>query len=526
MFSEPSFWSSLGALSFTSLRLLASLTLALAFWLGAGAARAQANYDGVKLGGRTAIMGGAAVARGSDGATAFVNPARITLIPGESFSFSTFALEAGGRKIGDQLDPDGTLGVPTEVPSTLNARILPNTFCLFLDGPPKDHYSGRSRHKYGVCGADTESEELLVTQNGQGQNLGTIAAVSEQTRMKWARSSLAAAWGFEIERGLSIGVTARIENSRLEDTTMVTAMSGNATASSSETLNRAIQASSWDSFVVVGLSYQVVPFMTLGASLSTPSQHILGFYSASETFIPGGSTSTLVQDDGDFRYNLPTNLRLGLAFTWPRLSFEVNGSFYGGASDLASAVFDRSSLLSTDAGAARRDARAAINEIGKPVTNVLAGAELFVDSDFSVLFGVQTDFTGLVSRTDARAANTLFRQAKDAVHFSVGAATYGSAGSLLLGLRAFVASGDVLLGNPSSGRPELKALPQSEWGLSLVVSGQISFESVRDTAARAAAPLQNIPKALEKEPSGDEQTGGKSGGEEDDASDADEGSEP
>ncbi len=499
MFSGRGFWSSLGALSFTSPRLLASLALALFAVLGAPAARAQANYDGVKLGGRTAIMGGAAVARGSDGATAFVNPARITLIPGESFSFSTFALEAGGRKIGDQLDPDGTLGVPTETPATLSARILPNTFCLFLDGPPKDHYSGRSRHKYGVCGADTESEELLITQNGQGQNLGTIAAVSEQTRMKWARSSLALAWGFELERGLSIGVTARIENSRLEDTTMVTAMSGNATTSTSETLNRAIQASSWDSFVVVGLSYQVAPFMTLGASLSTPSQHILGFYSASEAFIPSGAGSSLVQDDGDFRYNLPSNLRLGLAFAWPRLSFEINGSFYTGTSNLASAAFDRSALMSTDMGATRHDSRAAVNEIGKPVTNVLAGAELFVDSDFSVLFGVQTDFTGLVSRTDSPAANTLFRQAKDAVHFSVGAATYGAAGSLLLGLRAFVASGDVLIGNPSSGNPEFKALPQSEWGLSLVVSGQISFEAVRDTAARAAAPLQNIPKALEKE---------------------------
>src|SRR5690606_37357065 len=59
--------------------------------LSSGRARAQSNYDAAVLGGRAAMMGGASTARGSDGAVLFTNPAGITRIPGESFSFGTVA---------------------------------------------------------------------------------------------------------------------------------------------------------------------------------------------------------------------------------------------------------------------------------------------------------------------------------------------------------------------------------------------------------------------------------------------------
>jgi hypothetical protein len=117
-----------------------------------------------------------------------------------------------------------------------------------------------------------------------------------------------------------------------------------------------------------------------------------------------------------------------------------------------------------------------------------------------VLVGVQTDFSALENRQDQRPADTLFRQRKDAVHASIGAATYGKAGSLLLGLKGFLAGGEILMADAAAPAPSFVSVSQSEWGLSLVVAGQISFESVRDTAARATRPLKAVPSALESTP--------------------------
>jgi hypothetical protein len=72
-------------------------------------------------------------------------------------------------------------------------------------------------------------------------------------------------------------------------------------------------------------------------------------------------------------------------------------------------------------------------------------------------------------------------------------ASYSPSGSLILGLRGMYATGGVLSAGAPGGAPTFMVFPQNEWSISLVVSGQISFEAVRDTALRAAGPL--LPKA-------------------------------
>ena len=169
---------------------------------------AQANYDGINLGGRTAMMGGAGVARGSDGATAFINPAGLARIPGESFSFSTFAVELAGRRVGGLLDPDGSLGVQGTDSSTLSVGLLPQTFCLFLDGPPRDHTSVRSRHKYGMCAQETEGDSFLFANNVRSALDQT--GISQTNRLRWSKSTVALTWAFQLLPETAIGVTARL----------------------------------------------------------------------------------------------------------------------------------------------------------------------------------------------------------------------------------------------------------------------------------------------------------------------------
>jgi hypothetical protein len=482
-------------------RLSCTLLSCAAVGLLASPARAQANYDGVELGGRTAMMGGAGVARGSDGATAFINPAGLARIPGESFSFQTVAVSAGIRYLPDLLDPSGTLGLGQSAMPSYSLRILPNTFCLFLDGPPREKSSPRSRHKYGVCAADTESDALLLTQNVAGALGNNSTGVSNQTGLKWARSTLALSWALQFGMKTSIGVTARVENSRFEDFSGVASyqITGGLADQNTLTQNRAAQ--SWDAGVVVGVSHQFSKTGTIGASLSSPSQHFYGIYRATEAFSAGESgTQTLVQDLGDFQYNQPTNFRLGIAFAWPKFNFEVDGSLYLPTSRLALAKFDRTYLATQGQSVLAHEAfRGQLKESGNTVVNFMAGMEAFVAPDFSLVAGLQSNFSALGQLDLGTASNTLFRQRKSGAHASIGVVSYGAAGSLLLGLRGYYLGGEFLVGDPASGGPGFTSVSQSEIGLSVVVSGQISFEAVRDTAIRAAAPLTKLPKAFSEE---------------------------
>lgn len=440
------------------------------------------------------MMGGAGVARGSDGATAFINPAGLARIPGESFSFSTFAVELAGRKVEGLLDPNGSLGIEGADSSTLSIGLLPQTFCLFLDGPPRDHTSVRSRHKYGMCAQETEGDSFLFANNVR--NSLNQAGMSQTNRLRWSKSTVALTWALQLLPETAIGVTARADASRLEDHSTTTTFSNSGDAAEIRTLDVARTSVSWDVGVTVGVTHQVSRVVTMGASLSSPSQHVYGFHDGTESFsTTNGNVAALVQDVGGFSYSPPANLRLGLGFAWPTFNFEVNGSYHGASEQLAVATFDRFVTGSVGGEPVGGDqvVKREIVERAQPVVNFMFGGEAFLAPNFSVIVGGQTDFSALPARQAGDPANVLFRQSRDAFHASLGVASYSPSGSLILGLRGMYAAGGVLSAGAPGGAPTFVVFPQSEWSISLVVSGQISFEAVRDTALRAAGPL--LPKA-------------------------------
>lgn len=462
-----------------------------------GRAAAQANFDSAQLGGRSAMMGGAVVASGEDEANAFVNPAGITRIPGQSFSFSTFAVGMNNRTMVSSLDATARLGVESADVNKFRLRIIPNTFCLFLDGPPKDEYSGRSRHKYAVCAAATEREEFDFTRNRADREQDGASATGHSTNMKFVRSTVAAAWGLALSRDTSLGFTFRTDNTLLRDTTSATAFSSDAAVGRISTVTRSTNAWSWDTSVVIGLTSYLSRHVTLGASLTTPSQHIFGRYvGVASTSSTGGQPHTLTQDHGDFRYNHPGSLRMGLAFSWPRLVVEMDGVFYGPQKQLARANFDRTVTIVQGTGIVQDEAsgvgssvRASLVEKGAPVTNLSVGSEYFLEPNFSLVTGLQTDFSGIHPRVSTVPSGVLFRQQKDSYHLGVGLTSYGQSGRLLLGLRGQYSRGTILMADATLNEPKFVTLPQRDWGLTFVVSGSLSFRAVRDAAARAAGPL-------------------------------------
>lgn len=454
----------------------------LALLFQATPARAQANYDAAVLGGRTAMMGGASTARGSDGAVLFTNPAGITRIPGESFSFGTVAAAFSHRFVDNITDPNEEYGFKQPGTNELDFRILPNTFCLFLDGAPTNRNSQKSRHKYGICVADVEQETFLSNENRESSQ----GALSISTRSQFRRSTAVASWGVELMRGTSIGVSARLENSGLDDTTNESVIGSDG---SSQIFGYSRRGLSWDSSITIGVSQLVSKHVTLGASLTTPSQHIIGFYKGSNSVLNGGDAGVaLNQDDGDYSYNTPAAVRLGVAFAWPSFNLEFDANIYAADEAVSRARFTRTSF--NDASSGSGDVtRAELTERARPVTNISLGIERFIQRDFSILAGFQTDFTGIAPRVDGNAADTLFRQERDSYSFAIGVSSYGSAGSILLGLRGTYSDGTILVPDPASAQGAFRALPQMRYTIALILAGQLSFEGVRDTALRAASPL-------------------------------------
>lgn len=466
------------------------------FLLFPATVRAQSNFDGAQLGGRSSLMGGAVVATGEDEATAFINPAGITRIPGQSFSFSTFAVRASNRTMVSSLDATDSLDVDSADVNKFRLRIIPNTFCMFLDGPPKDEYSGMSRHKYAVCAAATEREEFDFVRNRSDFADG-MSATGHSTNMLFVRSTVAASWGLALSRDTSIGVTFRTDNARLRDATSASAFSSEGAAGRLATVTRSTNAWSWDTSVIIGLTSYLSRHVTLGASLTTPSQHIFGRYvGIATTSSTGGQPHTLTQDQGDFRYNHPGSLRMGLAFSWPRFVVEVDGAFYGPQRQLARANFDRTvtmvqgaGVVSEVAGGAESSVRASLVERGAPVSNFGVGSEYFLKRNFSLVTGLQTDFSGAHPRVSTVPSEVLFRQQKDSYHAGIGVTSYGQSGRLLLGMRGQYSRGTILMADATLQEPKFVTLPQREWGLTFVVAGSLSFRAVRDAAERAARPL-------------------------------------
>lgn len=454
----------------------------LVFLFKTAPAAAQANYDAAVLGGRTAMMGGASTARGSDGAVLFTNPAGITRIPGESFSFGTVAASFSHRVVEDITDPNGQFGFKQPGTNELDFRILPNTFCLFLDGAPRNRNSQKSRHKYGICVADVEQETFLSNESRQNSR----GALSISSRSQFRRSTGIASWGVELTRGTSIGVSARLEVSSLDDTTNEAVITDDA---SSQMFGHSRRGLSWDSSITIGVSQLVSKHVTLGASLTTPSQHIIGFYKGSNSILVSGAPAIdLTQDDGDYSYTTPASLRMGVAFAWPSFNLEFDANIYAADQAISRARFTRYQFANPSVGSAEVT-RVELAERARPVTNISLGIERFIQRDFSILAGFQTDFAGIAPRVDGSAADSLFRQERDSYSLSIGVSSYGSAGTILLGLRGTYSDGTILVPDPAAADGAFRALPQMRYSIGLILSGQLSFEGVRDTALRAASPL-------------------------------------
>lgn len=451
-------------------------------------ALAQANYEGALIGGRSALMGGTGVANGSDAAAPLQNPATIVSVEGTSFVFSTFFLQATGRSLGVDRDLVAEVDRGAASLDQTQVRVLPNSTCLFFD-LRKVPGQAQGHHKASICIAEPEAQSFELGTSVLGESTAGRSGFQQRfVSQVFSKKVYALGWAVALSDRVSIGVNPMLEEVGFRDTEGVASVLaesnledavGSPGKSTSNVLVR--RASSYAGSLLVGARWRVGSGFALGASLQSPSLHFWGNYSASRSLeATTSSAEQYAQDKGSMRFDYPLRVALGLSGHVGKVRFEVDGYFHGGRGDFA-AVDAKRSMVNLDGGVIEEAATTdlAIREGVRPVANLSLGVEVPVRPTWSIVAGVLTDFGGLRPRQGRSLVDdTLFRSRLDAVHGSVGVAWTPPAGSVLLGLRGFYGQGEFAVTDPRTLPPTWIASPQSQWGLALVISGQLTLEMI------------------------------------------------
>lgn len=468
---------------------LPSLAALLLLLLSAPPALAQANYDSALIGGHSSLFGGTGVATGTDAAAPLQNPATTVDIEGTSFVFSTIFMQLSAQNF-DGLEDDrsnANLVRGSADLSQINFRVLPNSTCVFVDAGGKPNVRA-GRHKLSVCFAEPERQEF------DGSAHGVYRVDGQETWYRdrdiyyyFSKRVYAAGWAYALTDDLSIGVTPMLQEIRYKDSETLATL--RAAAPSVDELPGATganisthmsqNAEGFAGSVLAGIQFRPSKTFQAGLSIESPAFHLFGSYRATrsaETL--GGVTEEYSQEDGTARFQYPFRLALGVARKWQSFSVELSAYFHGPRGNFA--VIDGTRFATTlvenevsDFGSSASTRRESV----RAIANLGVGVEVPVDPEWSLLFGALTDFSGLEPRQAGLPSDsTLFRSQNNLVHGSVGASWNPPVGQVLFGLRGYYGTGGLSLSSALTADSERLVLDETLWGLSLVLSGQLSLE--------------------------------------------------
>jgi hypothetical protein len=495
----------------------AVLTLTLGAISFTSQAQAQANYEGALIGGRSSLMGGTGVANGTDASAPLQNPATILGIEGTSFVFSTLFVQRTDRQVslGGQVVAENTKGADSV--SDVAFNVLPNATCLFLDlvhkpGPPKGN------QKLSFCILETETQNFRFQSRIRGEDVRDASGVQVRSvEQTFSKRVYAGTYALRLSDLIGVGVTPMLEEYAFKD------QEGLATlVAQSESLSSAVgaqghlatnalteNASAFALSALLGVQLYLPHSFRTGISLQLPGLPFGGSYAASSsTEATFGSEERLTLERGSAGFKTPMRLALGFAGRLGKVDFEVDGYFHaGGDYATAEGTRDATSLSSGEitefkSGAFSRHERV------HPVTNVGIGVNVPVSKEWALVSGFLTDFSGLdPRRTGQPVESTMFRSRIDMIHGSLGVAWTPRAGSVLLGVRGFYGEGELAVSGMRTFPTVLVTGEQTAWGLSLVLSGQLTLELL--AAADPTGLVESVAKPSGTTPSSAKPSGTK-----------------
>ena len=292
-----------------------------------------AHAQSLPLGGRTAAMGGAAVAEGRDSAMPYLNPAGLAQVPHHTVSLSASLYTQTGYTISKYwvpagIDPAfGEVGVPTNDLSASSFMSFPGSLALMLHFGPE---AGETWHQ-------VISLSILVPEHRRLQFDGSFALdfKSSNSTMKYAETFIQEQTtyyfgpGYAVQIGpVRLGLSAMILyrtmlNSIESGSTSI--VQGGASFLDSKTSGYG-EGATFGLVPIVGVQWNVWEGLHLGLAASPPALHLAGSYRYSGTSeenappsVKGGSELSRQTGVGTLYYYVPATLRFGAAWSTPKV---------------------------------------------------------------------------------------------------------------------------------------------------------------------------------------------------------------
>ena len=474
-----------------------AVTLALAAsLLVAGTAKAQGNFRAAPTGGRSTLMGGTGVALARDGSAPFLNPATIIHIDdsGVAFSVNFYTLQwttLNGFHQPGAVDPRyGQLALPDNTLSSSRADALPSTLCLFLtigkwgdnralgDQTPA-HRKGRS--KLAACLGSLEKTDFNATAVGYSGRSGNLSAHQATSIQRfWNRIYVGPSYSYYISDRVALGASLHGIASTTSSTWSVDTVVQGGSPITASAFDTAMSAYSIDLAAILGLVWHIDDTQVFGASVSTPTLHMVGNYNGTTSVLtqPANGSDELRTLAGPFSAPVPVRVSVGLGVETRRLRAEGDVSAYVPITHLATAEV---TTQSTSAGG--KPVTTASSETifmdGRPVVDAAVGVEYFFKPSLSVLAGASVDFTGLqpIQQNIDALAQTRMHQ----VATSLGIGSYGDGSELLLGTQLSYGWGQSIAFDPFIDPPRVSQIDTHSYGVMFVIAGGASISAFRRT---------------------------------------------
>ena len=476
--------------------------LACAFVLVPKGARAQGNYHSTPNGGRSALMGNTGEALGRDGASPFMNPATIVRIHDTSFAFSMnfYSFTSTHLSAYHQSGPVDAGRFPGVAPQDTSVTdnqitVIPTTLCLFVnvsglsgDDPEEgvaDTSTRVGRQKLALCLGNVERRETLLpalnyrttTPGGASQQAGSLTG-------KWFRWRFGPSYAGYITKELTIGLSLHGVYSHYgyhTDNTTVTSGGPGGGILSSVGSNGAGTAIDLDP--ILGVTYKLKDRYTFGASVQTPSAHVVGSFDGNLHEVYGGTAldnSVLTTGTGDFFAPTPARLSAGIGVkVASSLKVEVDGSYYFPMSSAMRSSLQGNTVTLNGVSATSTPFDATYAVRSRPTVNLGVGAEYFFSPRFSVLGGAGVDFSATPALDTTNFLGAFYKERTNRVVGSLGVGSFRNGEDFLVGTQVTYGWGDALALNPYVLPNAYSTVHLQQIGATVIFAGSTNFAAIK-----------------------------------------------
>jgi hypothetical protein len=480
------------------------LSLVVAHGLASPVAYAQGNDRSAPTGGRSALMGNTGIAFGSDGAAAFMNPATVVGIRDQAIAFSVNFLDFNNTHTSSWHQP-GTVDASKFGPvnlggtdiSTAGFSPLPSTLCLFftIAGPTgHDEASlfARGRQKLAFCFGTLESRSFsLPAVSFLGKTSAGTTSQAQSVAESWNRVQAGPTYSFaltdRLALGLSLHVVSTSDSFSLDGASITSEVGGGAVQTSLESGGH---GQAFDMTAIVGATYRFGK-VTVGLSSQLVPVHLFGNYNGVLQNSYAAVTthdSALTVGSGSFWASLPIRVGVGVGIKQRRFTAEVDASFDVPWGSEASTSLTGSTTTLTATGATMAPLTASYTIPSHPVFNAAIGGEYFVSQSFSLLSGFSTNFSSVPGLAPSMTLGNLAPERMSWVNTSLGIGSYGSAGSILIGVVLGYGRGQAIALNPYVLPNNWSVVDTWAYDALFVLAGAINVGSM----SRAVQEVQSV----------------------------------